>query len=62
MRILLRVGVLLAAKTWDAVEILPVIINARESISRNLLSTRESLERAVLEIVKLPIGHQQKNW
>ena len=38
-----RVGVSLAAKTWDAVEILPVI-NER-STCENLLSTRESLER-----------------
>ena len=37
-----RVGVSLAVKTWDAVEILPVIINERVSI--NLLQTGESLE------------------
>ena len=39
-----RVGASLAAKTWNAVEILPVI-NERQSISGNLLSTGEPLDR-----------------
>ena len=39
-----RAGLSLAAMTWDAVEILPVI-NERQSINGNLLSTRKSLER-----------------
>lgn len=39
-----RVGVSLAAKTWDAVEILP-LINERTT-STNLLSTRQSLDGA----------------
>ena len=39
-----RVGVSLAAMTWDALQILP-IINERQSINGNLLSTRKSLER-----------------
>ena len=36
-----RAGLSLAAMTWDAVEILPVI-NERQSISRNLLQTGKS--------------------
>ena len=39
-----RAGLPLAAMTWDAVEILPVI-NERQSINGNLLSTRKSIER-----------------
>ena len=39
-----RAGLSLAAMTWDAVEILPVI-NERQSISGNLLQTGKSLER-----------------
>ena len=39
-----RASLSLAAMTWDAVEILPVI-NERQSISGNLLQTGKSLER-----------------
>ena len=41
-----RAGLSLAAMTWDAVEPKKtIVINERQSISRDLLSTRESLER-----------------
>ena len=41
-----RVGLSLAAMTWDAVEpVQKVVINERQSINGNLLSTGRSLER-----------------